>query len=151
MMRYAAILIAAILVPTALPAQSQPAHSGDSLALVAFYNGLSAGHPSNWLQGSASSWQGVSLNDPGRVSRLELRNRGLAGPISSELGQLSNLWRLDLSYNQLTWPLPPEWRQLHWLRELDLDGNRLTGPLPTEWGQLSSLWALYLGLPYRHK
>ena len=144
MIRYAAILIAAILVPTALPAQSQPAHSGDSLALVAFYNGLSAGHPSNWLQGSVSSWQGVSLNDPGRVSRLELPNRGLAGPISSELGQLSNLWKLTLSDNQLTGPLPPEWRQLHWLRELHLDGNRLTGPLPTEWGQLSSLEELTL-------
>ena len=52
---------------------------------------------SNWTAAAAlSDWYGVSMDDGGRVTGLELRGNGLTGPIPPALGELPLLSILDL-------------------------------------------------------
>ena len=57
-------------------------------------------------------WCGVTVNAEGRVIELELTHNNLAGPLPSELRQLSALKGLDLNSNTLTGPVPAELGQL---------------------------------------
>ena len=115
-----------------------------------------------------ANWYGVGIFQ-GAVVELRLGQNNLTGPISPELGQLSQLREVYLFHNSLTGSIPPELGQLAQLRILNLqdnslsgslppalgqlsqlselvfDGNSLTGPLPPELGQLARLRWLHLG------
>ncbi len=141
--------------------------------LVTFYG--STGGPGwvnadNWLtDASIGEWNGVTADDMGRVTRLELeannltgsipreiaalerleylslRGGSLSGSIPPELGSLRRLAFLLLSDNRLTGPIPPELGSVTRLTELSLSRNALTGRIPPELGSLSSLRRLVLG------
>ncbi len=117
--------------------------------LVAFYHatgGPGWTNSDNWLSGEPlDTWEGVRLDDDGRVSRLLVGLNNLAGSIPPELGQLRNLTMLFLAYNHLTGPIPPELGAATELRFLYLDHNDLTGPIPPELSDLSDLAVLSLG------
>ena len=89
-------------------------------------------------------WRGVTVDAEGRVIRLRLNNNNLAGPLPSEIQQLSALQVLHLSSNQLTGPIPADIGQLEALAELHLGGNQLSGLLPAALGQLQALTHLHL-------
>ena len=109
-------------------------------------NGPDWTNQSNWLSGEAlDTWHGVTTNEQGEVTGLDLRENELAGPIPPELARLSNLERLDLGWNQLTGPIPFELVQLSNLSYLYLGWNRLTGDFPIELVQLDNLTYLHLG------
>ncbi|MDE2715522.1 MAG: hypothetical protein OXI33_00710 [Chloroflexota bacterium] len=116
--------------------------------LMELYN--SAGGPGwtesdNWDTNAAlSDWYGVTVDDAGRVSALDLSQNNLSGAIPAELGRLGALRTLALHQNQLTGPIPPELVNLTHLGDLNLWGNRLSGPIPPELGNLASLWQLSL-------
>jgi len=117
----------------------------DSLALVALYNTTDGANWTNtWnLSQPVNSWQGVLLNDDGRVSELNLNSNGLSGDIPSEIGDLSSLINLYLSSNQLTGNIPATIENLSNLSHLQLNENQLEA-LPEAIGNLSNLTYLYV-------
>jgi hypothetical protein len=99
-----------------------------------------------WMTDAAlEDWYGVEVDEEDRVVGLDLHDNGLAGPLPSDMQQLSALQTLQLTKNQLTGPIPAELGQLGALQVLALFQNELSGPIPRELGQLSALQFLLLG------
>ncbi|XP_044953469.1 LRR receptor-like serine/threonine-protein kinase EFR isoform X2 [Hordeum vulgare subsp. vulgare] len=88
------------------------------------------------------SWEGVHCSS-GRVTKLYLSGRGLLGPISPSLGNLTFLRTLDLSRNGFTGELPPL-NRLHRLEYIDLGNNLLQGTIPDTLTNCSTLRILDL-------
>ena len=125
-----------------------PKPASDRLALEAVFKRCGgAGWMKNggWMTDAAlGEWEGVTVDVEGRVIKLELSSNNLAGPLPSEIQQLSALRTLQLSGNKLTGPIPAELGQLGALMHLSLYSNQLSGPIPKELGQLGELQTLYL-------
>ncbi len=123
------------------------AHEADSLALVDFYHaagGEGWKDRTGWLEDPVMDWYGVTLNEEGRVVRLQLIDNNLTGTISASLEELGNLNEIWLSYNSLTGPIPSELGNLAKLEALILHYNDLTGMIPASLGRLSLLRGLSL-------
>ena len=122
---------------------SQQSPARDRAALVALYNATNGAkwqYNLNWLSDEPIAlWSGVTTDENGHVTELNLRWNFLNGPLPAELGGLTNLRVLNLSGNDLTGPLPAAWDSLTKLEGLLLGDNNLTGPLPAAWGNLTSL------------
>ena len=102
--------------------------------------------PGAWGPGTPlSSWRGVEISPlSGRVNALYLFALGLSGPVSPELGKLTELLSLNLSSNRLSGPIPAELGRLGDLVILNLSRNRLSGPIPAELGRLAGLTQMSL-------
>ena len=124
-------------------------NSRDREALIALYNSTAGPDwtvSTNWLSDEPiDTWHGVSTDDEGRVTWLDLIENRLSGTIPVEIAQLNNLKGLDLSGNQLTGSVPPGFGELQKLALLRLASNRLSGPISPELGQLRNLTDLNLG------
>ena len=120
----------------------------DRTALMALYNQTNGPHWTNkagWGSYKAlNSWSGVTTDDDGRVTRLDLNGRNLTGSLPAAVGDLTGLEYLDLSGNRLSGSLPGRVGDLTGLEELYLDDNHLTGNLPSRLGRLTNLRRLYL-------
>ena len=134
----------------------------DRKALVAFYD--ASGEPkwlTNWLTDAPlGEWHGVTVDEGGRVTKLDLFHpRSTGGYIRGgrcdscllppELGNLTELEYLDLTNYGLVGPIPPELGNLTKLRHLALGdlsagANNLTGEIPAELGNLRELRILFL-------
>jgi hypothetical protein len=116
-------------------------------ALVTFYTstwGDNWTHNTGWLQtNTPCTWYGLTCNE-GHVTRLELNDNYLHGPLPAEIENLSYLQVLILYANWITGSIPPEIGNLLQLRELSLDGNALGGLIPVTLGNLTNLQGLYL-------
>ena len=133
---------------TAAPPMAQTSPETDREALVALYNATDG---PNWIRNNSwlsdvptSEWEGVTTDDNGRVTELDLRRNQLSGEIPPELGNLANLQGLDLYGNQLSGEIPLELGNLARLRYLALSRNQLSGEIPPELGNLSNLTHLDL-------
>ena len=91
-----------------------------------------------------AEWHGVTTDEEGRVTELDLRANGLSGALPAEIGFLADLRRLDLRDNRLAGEVPAELGKLAELRQMYLSANRLGGRLPAELGNLSALTALHV-------
>ena len=125
-------------------------HPGDTETLIDLYHAWGKPGLQDWLSPlSIGDWEGVSLDQEGRVVRLALGYDGelsqLSGEIPPELGNLTNLTFLGLGDNELTGEIPPELGNLTNLTFLDLVYNELTGEIPPELGNLTNLTFLDLG------
>jgi hypothetical protein len=125
-----------------------PKQVSDRLALEALYKSC-GGAGWKWKRGwmtdaGLGEWFGVTVDAEGRVIGLDLSWNKLAGPLPSELQQLSALKVLYVDNNKLTGPVPVELVQLGALQELNLSMNQLSGPIPAELGQLGVLTHLHL-------
>ena len=90
-------------------------------------------------------WYGVTADQDGNVTALNLSANRLSGSIPAELGNLSGLTTLNLSHNQqLTGPIPAELGNLSGLTTLNLHNNQLSGSIPADLGRLSNLSTLNL-------
>ena len=129
-------------------ASTAPDTIGERAALVALYNatgGASWKTNTNWLSDKPlGEWHGVTTDDQGRVTALNLGVNQLSGQVPSTLGSLANLTRLDLWGNQLSGSIPTELGNLANLTVLDLSLNQLSGSIPTELGNLANLTSLDL-------
>ena len=74
-----------------------------------------------------------------RLSRLDLSNNYISGPIPKELGNLLEMEHLDMSVNELTGSLPGEMGRLIGLKVVYLNYNDLSGSVPPEWIGLESI------------
>ncbi len=134
-------------------AAATPGLVGDCEALVGFANSLirqgflrKSNVLRTWGRGDArklEEWEGVIVGS-GRVVRLELYSRDLAGRIPAELGRLDGLRVLQLGDNRLTGPIPPEFGNLADLYLIYLADNQLDGTIPRELGKLGSLGQIVL-------
>ena len=82
----------------------------DRAPLAAFYEATGGDHwtdNTNWLsEVPLNEWYGVTTDDKGRVTALDLSHNELTGPIPSSLGQLYNLQTLYLGGNDWTGCIP---------------------------------------------
>ena len=144
----------------------------DHAALVVLYHEMDGPNwlnQTNWLTGAPlGEWHGVTTDEMGMVTELNLAGNGLSGllppavgmlnrvanldlsgnsisgPIPSEIGELTGLVFFSLAGNQFSGPLIPEIGKLTFLSSLDLAGNQLSGTLPSELGSLTGLSFLFL-------
>ena len=91
------------------------------------------------------NWYGVTCNDMGRVSELNLYNNNLRSAIPKEIKDLTHLKKLNLSYNDLIGNIPEEIGELTLLTDLNLYGNTINGVLPESLGNLTELDSLSIG------
>ena len=132
-----------------VPVTVADARAANRDALVALYNATGGPY---WIKNEGwnsaaplKDWHGVNVNSAGEVIALDLAENHLAGPIPSEIGQLTSLRLLDLASNKLRRSIPPEIGNLANLEWLSLRNNRLAGAIPGEIGRLGNLLALALG------
>ena len=122
--------------------------SSDKDVLVALYNetdGDNWASSKNWLSESPlGKWYGVTVDEDGRVTELNLRNNNLHGMIPAEIGNLEELMSVQINHNRLTGEVPSELGFLSKLEYLTLSSNLLTGEIPAELGNLARLKELYL-------
>ncbi len=127
-------------------------HNPDRAALVAFYEDTNGDfywdNDTNWLSDRPlGTWYGVTTDEDGRVTGLELPNNGVWGPIPRKFVDLQKLKRLDLSNNNVNGELPSEIGDLPDLEELKLGDNTFLGsqtPIPAALGKLARLRVLDL-------
>ena len=116
--------------------------SPDRDALVTIYEALDGPNwfrQTNWLsEEEVHTWEGVTADDRGRVTSLELGNNGLTGIIPVELAQLEHLVTIDFSGNELSGSIPSELAQLSQLTGLMLQDNAdFSGPIPNSFLNLA--------------
>ncbi|CAN1295325.1 Probable LRR receptor-like serine/threonine-protein kinase At3g47570 [Linum perenne] len=117
----------------------------DRLALLEFKSKISSdplGILSSWNDSvHFCEWYGVSCSKRhhGRVTVLDLSSRGISGPISPHVGNLSFLKFLCLYNNSFTGEIPPEIGRLRRLEQLRLYNNSLDGKIPSNISRCSSL------------
>jgi hypothetical protein len=120
----------------------------DRLALEVLFKstgGTDWGRKGGWMtDADLGDWDGVTVDEEGRVTKLGLQNNNLSGPCPSEIRQLSALQELDLGRNKISGPIPAELGQLTALHQISLFENQLTGAIPAELGQLGALTQLSL-------
>ncbi|KAJ1266403.1 hypothetical protein BS78_08G148400, partial [Paspalum vaginatum] len=79
------------------------------------------------------SWQGVRcrINNPRRVTSLDLSSQDLVGQISPSLGNLTFLEHIILVQNRFNGEIPSSLGQLYHLKSLHLSENMLQGTIPS--------------------
>lgn len=122
--------------------------TADHVVLQALYEatgGEGWTHDDNWLTGRPlDTWYGVSVDDDGRVTDLDLEFNGLRGHLPPELGDLDRLHTLTLSRNELDGTIPAELGRLPILLLLNLGDNRFDGEIPPWLGDFSYMAQLDL-------
>ncbi len=99
----------------------------------------------NWLTDAPlNEWYGVTTNEDGRATRLDLEEHNLSGHIPPEIGNLVELTDLSFRGNRLTGTVPQELSRLNNLQVLLLNDSELTGSIPSELGSLTNLKVLFL-------
>ena len=74
-------------------------------------------------------WYGVTTNEQGHITELNLANNNLSGILPPELAKLANLVRIDFSNNEgLTGPLSQAFSELRSLEVLSLEGTQICAP-----------------------
>ncbi|KAK8624757.1 hypothetical protein V6N13_089644 [Hibiscus sabdariffa] len=90
------------------------------------------------------TWFHVTCNNENSVTRVDLGNANLSGPLVAQLGQLPNLQYLELYANNISGTIPEDFGNLTSLVSLDLYSNALIGDIPTTLGKLAKLRFLRL-------
>uniref|UniRef100_A0A0D9XRA4 Protein kinase domain-containing protein n=1 Tax=Leersia perrieri TaxID=77586 RepID=A0A0D9XRA4_9ORYZ len=101
-----------------------------------------AGNGSSTPEAYYCQWNGVACNNrrhPGHVTAIRLRDSGLTGTISPQLGNLTRLQILDLSNNNLIGKIPSNLGSCTKLVIMNLSMNYLNGSIPDDLGHLSKL------------
>lgn len=132
---------------TSTPTPTPNAAQRDRETLIAIYNATGGHweHDSDWLSSAPiSTWFGVTVNDSGRVVKLDLSSRNMISEIPPQFGDLDELQYLELDFSDLFGEIPPELGNLRNLKYLSLQGNDLSGSIPPELGNLTNLTHLNL-------
>ena len=137
-----------MLAPSVTPDALDGGVAADRNALTAFYH--ATGGPNwinndNWLTNAPfGQWYGVTTDNSGRVTVLDLHENGLTGQLPPELGDLANLVHLVVWTNKLTGGLPQELTKLGNLINLSVGNNLLAGEIPAWLSRMTNLEWLHL-------
>ncbi|GMJ09621.1 phytosulfokin receptor 1, PHYTOSULFOKIN RECEPTOR 1 [Hibiscus trionum] len=106
----------------------------DWIALQGFMSNLTT-KLETWSTNSSADcciWEGITCDSPssGRVIKLELSGKRLAGKLSDSLAGLDQLKTLNLSHNFLKDSLPLPLFHMPNLEQLDLSYNEFSGQIP---------------------
>ncbi|WVZ99009.1 hypothetical protein U9M48_044372 [Paspalum notatum var. saurae] len=140
--------VASVLMAMAAASLPAAAANTDVDALTALRKGLQ--DPGNALSSwspnlvDPCTWIYVTCDGDNRVTRLDLGNLKLSGPLAPELGQLDRLQYMALYGNDIQGAIPSELGGLASLISLDLRGNGISGHIPAALGNLKSLRILRL-------
>jgi hypothetical protein len=122
--------------------------ASDRLALEALFwscGGAGWRRKDGWMtEAELGEWEGVTVDEEGRVVKLQLYRKDLTGALPSEIQLLSAVTVLNLHGNYLAGPIPAELGQLEALEELYLFNNQLSEAIPAELARLPALYALHL-------
>jgi Leucine rich repeat/Leucine Rich Repeat len=119
-------------------------------ALKALYtatNGYKWNNNTNWMAGDPATWFGVTVINIGgqdHVTKIDLSNNNVNGPLPEEIGNLTRLKKLILEGNGLSNPIPTSIENLKELEYLYLGRNQFTGAIPAGLVQLDRLIRLRL-------
>ncbi|KAK3221069.1 hypothetical protein Dsin_015039 [Dipteronia sinensis] len=98
---------------------------------------------SNSTTASPCRWRGISCNDAGTVTEINLSFTGLSGTLQNlDFSSFLNLLRLDLKTNKLSGSVPSNIGLLSKLQFLDLSTNDLNGTLPLSLANLTQVYEL---------
>ena len=105
----------------------------DQETLVILYRATDGPNWTNhdgWLTDAPlSEWYGVTVDESGSVTRLDLSNNNLSGSVPAAVGDLSELAAMNLGYNALSGPLPQSLTGLGGLQVLHAEGSALCAPM----------------------
>ncbi|KAJ8747972.1 hypothetical protein K2173_014374 [Erythroxylum novogranatense] len=104
----------------------------------------------SWVSPSSNSnvtspckWRGITCNDAGSVTVINLAYTGLRGTLQDlDISSFPNLLRLDLKFNKLTGIIPSNIGVLSKLQFLDLSTNSFHGTLPLTLANLTHVYEL---------
>ena len=101
-------------------------------ALVDLYNhcdGANWNNRGNWCTDGTdlNDWFGVTTNEAGQVTQIQLASNNLKGPIPNSIGRFAALEVLDLSRNDISGSLPEGLAGCIALQTLSLRKVRLSG------------------------
>lgn len=91
-----------------------------------------------------SEWYGISCDEQGRVTDIDLGENNLSGRLPVCIGKLDKLLSLYLDYNYIRGALPPTLSQCTGLRDLCLNNNLLMDAIPSALSLLRDLEILNL-------
>ena len=115
--------------PVADDGVGAPARSSDTEALTAVYDALDGANwdvDTNWLSDAPlGEWHGVTTDETGRVTGLDLSGNALAGSFPGEIANLTGLTVLNLADNGINGTVSAALSELTKLEVLDLSGNEL--------------------------
>jgi hypothetical protein len=84
-----------------------------------------------WLtKADIADWEGVTLNDEGKVAQLDLGENNLRGALPQSFGVMTQLTGIYFDTNFISGHIPQSIAQCKSLRDMYLNNNSLTGPLP---------------------
>jgi len=89
----------------------------------------------------SGTWTGIKCAK-GHIAAIALPDKGLAGTLAPEVGQLVALRKLSLHNNAITGPIPSTLATIVTLGGLALFNNQFSGPLPLGLGNLPVLQAV---------
>lgn len=123
-------------------------------ALLALYNSTGG---SNWIYRTGWStagpakqdvkdWHGVTVDQFGRVIKLDLPNNNLTGTLPASISGLSYLKELNLDGNEISGSIPTSLGNMTGLNQLLLSNNKFTGGIPAQLGSMTSM--KYLNISY---
>lgn len=117
-------------------------------ALEAIYDALGGegwAQSLNWkTDAPPGDWHGVTVNQVGVITGLDLDNNNLVGDMPSAIGELPSLTSLKLGNNRISGVIPASAVSHEGLLEIDLRSNQLIGPIPDALTRLPSLQKLFL-------
>ncbi|TXG46568.1 hypothetical protein EZV62_005581 [Acer yangbiense] len=98
---------------------------------------------SNSAAASPCRWRGISCDDAGTLTEINLSFTGLTGTLQNlDFSSFLNLLRLDLKTNKLSGSVPNNIGLLSKLQFLDLSRNDLNGTLPLSLANLTQVYEL---------
>jgi Leucine-rich repeat (LRR) protein len=93
-----------------------------------------------WLSASdLGDWEGVTLNNDGKVVQLDLGENNLRGTLPQSFGVLTYLRGVYFDTNFIDGSIPESIAECKQMKDVYLNSNSLTGPLPTGLCELKCL------------